>query len=98
MLGTLRGYILERDWDKLEMYFDTKIMNNSGLLNREDTLLGKLSNMKVLEIKGILYTKIVEAFSHGICVFFEMADEISYIDADLLSLSRLIGILSLIHI
>lgn len=92
MLATLRGYILERDWDELEMYFDTKIMNNSGLLNREDTLLGKLSNMKVLEIKGILYTKIVEAFNHNICISFEMTDEISYIDTDLLSLSRLLGI------
>lgn len=92
MLATLRGYILERDWNKLESYFDTKIMNNSGLLNREDTLLGKLSNMKVLEIKGILYTKIIEAFSHNIYVSLEMTDEISRIDTDLLSLSRLLGI------
>lgn len=92
ILSTITGYIQENDMDKLRNYFDSNIVTSSSiLLNQADTL-ARLSLIKVTEIKGLLYTKMVQAMNCQLDVSFELTQEITELSTDLLTLSRVLGI------
>lgn len=92
LLATMNGYIQNGDMDKLQDFFEQKIVPGSRLLLDKDSVIAKLSNIKVLEIKGVLYTKIVQAMNLNLNVELELVEEITRIDMNLLTLSRVLGI------
>ena len=63
ILSTITGYIQENDMDKLRNYFDSSIVTSSSILVNQDDTLARLSLIKVTEIKGLLYTKMVQAMN-----------------------------------
>lgn len=58
----------------------------------QDDTLARLSLIKVTEIKGLLYTKMVQAMNRQLDVSFELTQEITELSTDLLTLSRVLGI------
>lgn len=65
ILSTITGYIQENDMDKLRNYFDSSIVTSSSILVNQDDTLARLSLIKVTEIKGLLYTKMVQAMNQS---------------------------------
>lgn len=92
ILSTITGYIQENDMDKLRNYFDSNIVTSSSILLNQDDTLARLSLIKVTEIKGLLYTKMVQAMNCQLDVSFELTQEITELSTDLLTLSRVLGI------
>ena len=92
ILSTITGYIHENDMDKLRNYFDSSIVTSSSILVNQDDTLARLSLIKVTEIKGLLYTKMVQAMNRQLNVSFELTQEITELSTDLLTLSRVLGI------
>ena len=92
ILSTITGYIQENDMDKLRNYFDSSIVTCSSILVNQDDTLARLSLIKVTEIKGLLYTKMVQAMNRQLDVSFELTQEITELSTDLLTLSRVLGI------
>lgn len=75
ILSTITGYIQENDMDKLRNYFDSNIVTSSSILVNQDDTLARLSLIKVTEIKGLLYTKMVQAMNRQLDVSFELTQE-----------------------
>ncbi|MDD6207361.1 MAG: GHKL domain-containing protein [Clostridiales bacterium] len=92
ILATLGGYINNGDLDRLKVFFDEKIMKAGNSLVDKNAVIGRLSQIEVLEIKGIFYTKCIEAMNRQIDVSLELTETIRQIPTDLLALSRILGI------
>lgn len=92
LLCTLNGYIQQGDLQKLSQFFDAKIMTEGRLLLNKDAIIGRLSYIRVPEVKGIFYTKLIEAMNLQLQISLELKDEITHIDMDLLTLCRVLGI------
>ena len=75
ILSTITGYIQENDMDKLRNYFDSSIVTSSSILVNQDDTLARLSLIKVTEIKGLLYTKMVQAMNRQLDVSFELTQD-----------------------
>lgn len=101
ILATLRCYIdnmedeiyINNNFEILKNYF-MKTINPSALqLSNNEALLWQLHNMKIPEIKSILYTKLLLADSLKLHITLEIKESIAFINMDLIKLSRVVGIL-----
>lgn len=63
LLSSIYGYIDENDMPGLKSYFQNKILNEINKPAFSHIEIGKLSEIKILEIKGLLYAKLLHAFS-----------------------------------
>lgn len=92
ILSTMNGFIQENDMERLKDYFELHIIPSSRMLEDKDAIIARLSNIKVLEIKGLLYTKLIQAMNQDLDIHLELTDEITSIPMNLLILSRVLGI------
>lgn len=92
LLNTMNGYIQNGDMELLKEYFEQKILPESRNLVNKEAIIARLSNIKIFELKGILYGKLVQAMNLDLEIMLELTDEISHIDMNLLILSRVLGI------
>lgn len=92
ILATMSGFIQENDMERLKDYFELHIAPTSRLLANKDAIIARLSNIRVLEIKGLLYTKLVQAMNLDLDIDLELSEEITAIGMNLLILSRVLGI------
>lgn len=89
ILTTMRCYIMDNNIEGLRIFFDEQILKTT-----EDSTLeiGKLSNMLILEIKGLLYTKIIVANAKGIKVSVKIPYPVTHVSMDIIDLVRILGI------
>ena len=92
ILATINGYLQENDLEQLKSYFNSRLLPTGRDLLDKDAVIARLSNIKVLEIKGLFYTKLVQAMNLRLNVTLELTEEISEIRMNLLVLSRILGI------
>lgn len=93
ILSTMKCYIDTADMPALEHYFNEKILPASSSMTSQDFVIGKLALVKILELKSILYVKLVQSMQCGLKVSIELAEEISDISMDSLKLCNILGIL-----
>ena len=93
ILSSILGYIQNKDIDGLEAYFNKKIIPLSKGIESNDFKIGLLKNVKLLELKGILASKLIQAQELGIDVFIDVMEPIERIDMDVIDLCRVVGIL-----
>jgi two-component system sensor histidine kinase AgrC len=91
ILSTMQYYIDDDDIDNLKTFFRTKILPSSEALTNKESIIGKLSNIKVLELKSILYAKLISAMNQKLNITLEIQEEINSISMDMLDLSTVIG-------
>lgn len=91
ILSTMQYYIDDDDIDNLKVFFRTKILPSSEALTNKESIIGRLSNIKVLELKSILYAKLISAMNQKLNITLEIQEEISSISMDLLDLSTVVG-------
>lgn len=93
IISTINGYIEEKEMEKLEVYFNEKILPLSQNISNNNSNLALLKNIKVTGLKGLLSSKIVQAQSKGINTFIDIAESIEKIDMEIIDLCRIMGIL-----
>ncbi|WP_459480279.1 sensor histidine kinase [Clostridium saccharoperbutylacetonicum] len=93
ILSSIIGYIENKDMPGLEVYFNNKIVPLGKGIESNNFKIGHLKNIKLLELKGILSSKLIHAQELGIDVFIDIMDDITRIDMDIVDLCRTVGIL-----
>ena len=93
ILLSLRGFIKEKRWDKLEQYFDTHVEPASEVITKNDFALEGLGKIGPLEIKGFLTAKLTLAQHLGIDAKFDAVEVIDHIPVDSVALVRMLGIM-----
>lgn len=93
ILAAIRGFIDDRDMDGLNRYFNENIYPLNQSLTENNFKLGKLQNIKITEIKGLIATKLLRAQELGINVNIEIVDSVEEINMEIVDLIRSLGIL-----
>lgn len=92
ILITMEGYIAKRDIDELEVYFNNKIVKAEHDTLVKSLVMKNVSNLEVLELKGLLLTKLLLAVEKNITVQIEIPEMITFIPIDVIDFSRILGI------
>lgn len=92
ILSTINGYIQEGDLEKLKGYFELRLGSVNRLMFNNDATIAKLALIRVLEIKGLLYTKLIQAMNLDLNVSLELTQEFYSFPVNMLTLTRILGI------
>ena len=92
ILSSIVGYIEDNDMEGLEEHFYKNIMPLGEGIKNNNFRIGLLKNIEIVELKGLLSSKIIGAQGKGIDVFIDISEKINYISMDIIDLIRVIGI------
>lgn len=92
ILTSMSGYLDDKDYDGLQKYFMTEVLQTGRKMERENYRLNQLGNIKIPVLKGLLSSKLIYAHELGLDVVIDIMDEIDEINMQLLDLSRVMGI------
>lgn len=92
ILTTLSGYIDEGDLGALKRYFHQEILPISRTFTKTATQLGTLSQVKILELKSILSSKLIYALEKKISLELEIAEPIEELYINKMDFCRIMGI------
>ena len=93
ILSSIVGYIEDDDMDGLKQHFYSNIMPLGEGIKNNNFRIGLLKNIDIVELKGLLSSKIIQAQGKGIDVFLDISDRIDNISMDIIDMVRVIGIL-----
>ncbi|MGL6184535.1 MAG: sensor histidine kinase [Clostridium chrysemydis] len=93
IISSLAGYIFEDDNDGLKKYFKKNIMPLTESFENKRLKITSIKRIVIPEIKGIFLIKSIHAQEKGIEVSVEVDENIDYIEWDILSACKSIGIL-----
>lgn len=93
ILASMAEYINKRDIEALENYFNKNIMQVSHEIQKNDFKMRDLTNLQVVELKGLIASKLITAQEKGLNVIFECPEVIEQLNLDRVTLCRCIGIL-----
>ena len=93
ILLSLEGFLNDDNLSGIKDYYYTRIKGTSKIITQEDFALASLSNIKVVEVKGILTAKLMVAQTLGIDTSFEADEGIDSIPIDSVALVRMFGII-----
>lgn len=93
ILLTLRGYIEQEDLAGLQKYFNEQISREEQRSLFKNKMFSQLENLKMIELKGLIATKLLIADESHIPMTIEIPDTIQDIAMNRIHLSRIIGIL-----
>lgn len=96
LITALGGYLYDED-DQVDIKGLKSYYRENVLVQKETELktinLSKLQKLNILEMKGLLAAKLIQASQQSIKVFFEIQEVIDHLPMDKLDLSRIVGIL-----
>lgn len=92
MLSTMAGYMHENKMEELQLYFDKQLQRPSYSKLDEMQTWQQLKNIQTMEIKGLLFEKVLSALGKGIRVQVEIAENIDVKFEKLDDLIRILGI------
>ncbi|MCM1127001.1 MAG: GHKL domain-containing protein [Lachnospiraceae bacterium] len=93
ILSSTYSYLEEERFDELKQYYEKILLPEGKKLALEDDHIGKLSNIKVMELKGLLYTKVLKAVDSKLHVTVDIPESVAIINMDIPDLVRILGIL-----
>ena len=79
ILSSIVGYIEDNDMEGLEEHFYKNIMPLGEGIKNNNFRIGLLKNIEIVELKGLLSSKIIGAQGKGIDVFIDISEKINYI-------------------
>lgn len=93
ILATMDCYFEQNDYSGLETYFHTKILSTREQLTNSTIFLGTLGNLHVLELKSIIYQKLMLSSSRCLHMEIHIPEVIDTVPCmDSMDLARVIGI------
>ncbi|WP_344909863.1 sensor histidine kinase [Amphibacillus indicireducens] len=93
ILLTMKGYINHNDLPGLQTYFNERIVKVEEQTLRSNYLYNQLDKLELIELKGLIATKILIADEYNIEMNIEVPELIQKIEIDVIDLTRVIGIL-----
>ena len=92
MLSTMSGFIHENRLRELQVYFDQQLKRPAYSKLDEMQAWQYLKNIQPIEMKGLLFEKILAALGKGIRVQVEISENVNVVYEGLSDLSRILGI------
>lgn len=92
IMASLAAYIDEKKYEELGTFFYEHILPMQKNLTQKNGALNNLLHVKILELKSILYTKLLLAVNQDIEVNIDIPDEIDSVHMDPVDLTRILGI------
>ena len=92
IMASLAAYIDEGKYEELGDFFYEHILPMQKNLSQKNNALNTLLHVKILELKSILYTKLLLAVNQNIEVNIDIPDEIDSVHMDPVDLTRMLGI------
>ena len=92
IMASLAAYIDEKKYEELGAFFYEHILPMQKNLTQKNGVLNNLSNINILELKSILYTKLLLAVNQDIEVNIDIPDQIDSIHMEPVDLTRMLGI------
>ncbi len=92
VMSSLAAYIDEEKYEELETFFYEHILPMQKNLTQKNGALNNLLHIHLLELKSILYTKLLLAVNQDIEVNIDIPDEIDSVPMDPVDLTRVLGI------
>lgn len=92
ILSSMYSYLDEGRINELKQYFEKNLLPDGRKLASEDDLIGKLSNLKIMELKGLLYTKMQKAEDSLLKIVIDIPDTITEMNIGIPDLVRILGI------
>lgn len=93
ILITMDGYISQNDIEGLKSYFSKKIVKVEQDTLLKNQFMKNISNLSIIELKGLLITKLLLITEKNIQLQIEIPQKISEIPMDIIDFSRILGIL-----
>lgn len=93
ILASLTGYIDNNNMDGLKNYFQKDILGLNEAFGKRNDNIGILKNIKIIEIKGLIASKLIKAQKLNIETRVEVIDPINEININIISMCRILGIL-----
>ncbi|MGL9767064.1 sensor histidine kinase [Enterococcus mundtii] len=93
IMTTMSGYLEQEDVKGLQVYFSDKIRPLGEKIEKNDAQLGRLTYIRIPEIKAILATKLLQAQKSEIRLIVDIVDPVENFHMDTLKLSRALGII-----
>lgn len=93
ILITMEGYITKGNMDELRVYFNNKIVKVENDTLIKNQLMKNISNLEIIELKGLLLTKLLFATEKNISIQIEIPEKVLRIPIDIIDFSRILGIL-----
>lgn len=93
ILSTMSNYITDGDLENLREYFSTKIIPTKDILLESTDTVDSLKNLKVIELKGVLSYKVINAQKQGTKVIIEVPEVIATLNMEEIDLCRSLGII-----
>lgn len=93
ILLTMQGYLNENNTEGLKTYFNEHIVKVEERTFKSNYLFNQLDQLKLVELKGLLATKILMAEEFNIAINMEIPEVIEAIDMNIIDLTRIIGII-----
>lgn len=93
ILITMNGYISQGDIEGLKSYFTEKILKVEQDTLIKNQFMKNLSNLAIIELKGLLFTKLLLIIEKNIKFHIEIPQKISSLPIDIIDFSRILGVL-----
>ncbi len=92
IMASMTAYLDENKYEELKAYFHGNIIPMQKNLTQNNDTINRLQNLKIIEIKSILYTKVLLAMNQNINTVVDIPDEITSVNIDTVDLTRILGI------
>lgn len=92
IMTSMSGYMEENKFEELKEFFHNRILPMQKNLSQNNDTLNKLQNLKILELKSILYSKVILAVNQNIETVVDIPEEIDSVNIDTVDLTRILGI------
>ncbi len=92
IMTSLAAYIDEKRYEELAAFFHEHILPMQENLTQKNAALNNLLHIRLLELKSILYTKLLLAVNQDIEVHIDIPDDIDSVHMDPVDLTRMLGI------
>lgn len=92
ILSSMYSYLEEERYEELKRYFEERFLPDGRKLAAEDLSIGRLNNMKILELKGLLYTKVLKDSDFQLHITVDIPEPVTEIHMDIPDLVRILGI------
>lgn len=92
ILLAMKDYIDNKDLEGATAYFYSNVVGIDEKITKDKHALNCLSNIKIIELKSIIFSKCMYAMKSGVDISIEVEDEIDRIDINKVDLIRIIGI------
>lgn len=93
ILASLTGYIDNNNIDGLREYFEKDILGLNEAFEKRNDNIGILKNVKIIEMKGLIASKLIKAQKLNIKTRVEVLEPINKININIISMCRILGIL-----